>query len=88
MTDSDVRARIQAPQDVERRILTVGGMSPAGMLQNFVAAILEGAPLVSPASDGTRAIELAHAIFASSADRVPVELPIEPVVQASVQAMS
>jgi predicted dehydrogenase len=88
VTDSDVRARIKAPQDVERRTLTVGGMSPAGMLQNFVAAILEGAPLLSPATDGTRAIELAHAIFASSADRVPVELPIEPVVQASVQAMS
>jgi len=74
VNDSTVRARIKTAADVERRVLTVGGLSPAGMLQNFVAAVLDGAPLVSPASDGTRAIDLAHAIFASSADRRPVEL--------------
>jgi len=88
LSDGALRARISAPEDVERRVLTVGGVSPAGMLQNFVAAILEGAPLLSPASDGTRAVELAHAIFASSDARAPVDLSIESVTQASAPAMS
>src|SRR6187399_3170222 len=45
VSDVAARARIPAPVEVERRTLTVGGLSPAGMLQNFVAAIREGAPL-------------------------------------------
>jgi predicted dehydrogenase len=88
VSDVAARARIPAPAEVERRTLTVGGLSPAGMLQNFVAAIRGGAPLVSPASEGTRAIELAHAISASSEERRPVEPTLESVTQASIQAMS
>ncbi len=86
--DSNVRALIQAAADIERRLLTVGGLSPATMLQNFVAAILDGAPLLSPASDGTRAIELAHAILASSLEGRPVELDNDRLTQASAQVLS
>jgi predicted dehydrogenase len=88
VNDSAVRARIKTAADVERRVLTVGGLSPAGMLQNFVAAVLDGAPLVSPASDGTRAVELAHAIFASSADRRPVEFASDVVTPTAALELS
>jgi predicted dehydrogenase len=72
-------ARIRVASDIERRTLPVGGLDPTGLLEDFVAAILDGASLVSPAVDG-RALELAHAILLSSRERRPVELPAAPTV--------
>ncbi len=82
VSDAASRTRIKTPVDAERRLLTVGGLGPEGMLQNFVAAILDGTPLLSPATDGLRSVELAHAILSSSLERRAVDLPVESAIQA------
>ncbi|MBN1518402.1 Gfo/Idh/MocA family oxidoreductase [Candidatus Sumerlaeota bacterium] len=46
------------------------------MLQNYVDAILKGAPLLSPGPEGMRSVELANAIFLSSEQGKTVSLPI------------
>lgn len=82
---TEARARIKTASDVERRTLPVGGLDPAGLLQDFVAAILDGAPLLSPAAD-SRALDLAHAILQSSHNRRPCELPA-PVSRATLSPL-
>ena len=47
------------------------------ILQNFVAAILDGAPLISPAAEGVGAVSLANAMVWSAARNAPVELPLD-----------
>jgi predicted dehydrogenase len=45
--------------------------------QNFVDAIRNGAPLVSPASEGTNSVELANAILYSALEGTTIELPLD-----------
>ncbi len=55
---------------------------PAGaqhheVVQNFVDAILDGTPLIAPAAEGTRSVELANAILYSSLIEATVTLPLD-----------
>ncbi len=54
-----------------------GGAQHQAITQNFVDAILDGAPLFAPASDGIHSLELANAILYSSAIGATVELPLD-----------
>lgn len=45
--------------------------------QNFVDAILDGTPLIAPASDGANSVELANAILYSSLENRTIELPLD-----------
>jgi predicted dehydrogenase len=57
--------------------------SPRNLLiQNFVAAILEGEPLIAPASEGIASVELANALLYSGFTRQTVELPLDPALYA------
>lgn len=49
----------------------------ATLMQNFVAAILDGAPLIAPGSDGLHSVELANAIVYSSLTNQTIELPLD-----------
>lgn len=46
------------------------------MLQNFVDAVLDGAPLIAPAAEGVYSVELANAILLSAWTAQPVRLPL------------
>lgn len=48
----------------------------ATLLQNFVAAILDGTPLIAPGRDGLGSVELANAIVFSSLRGETLELPL------------
>jgi predicted dehydrogenase len=45
--------------------------------QNFVDAILDGAPLVAPAFEGTYSVELANAILYSALTNQTIDLPLD-----------
>ena len=47
------------------------------LTQNFVDAVLDGAPLVAPASEGIHSVELANAILYSSLENRTVEMPLD-----------
>jgi len=49
----------------------------ATLMQHFVDAILDGAPLVAPGEDGLRSVELANAMLYSSILGQTVELPLD-----------
>ena len=49
----------------------------ASLLQNFIDAILDGAPLVAPGEEGLRSVELANAMLYSSLLGQTVELPMD-----------
>jgi predicted dehydrogenase len=49
----------------------------ATLMQNFVEAILEGAPLIAPAEQGLGSVELANALLYSSLIGQTVELPLD-----------
>jgi predicted dehydrogenase len=49
----------------------------AAILQNFIDAILDGAPLVAPGEEGLRSVELANAMLYSSLLGQTVELPMD-----------
>jgi predicted dehydrogenase len=53
------------------------GPQHLGILRNFAAAIQRGAPLIAPASEGIRSVELANAILLSSWTGRPVDLPLD-----------
>ncbi|MCX7020306.1 MAG: Gfo/Idh/MocA family oxidoreductase [bacterium] len=66
------------PQAWDIRIPVSGhGGQHVEMLQNFVDASLDGAPLIAPASEGARSIELANAILLSTFDDKTIELPMD-----------
>ncbi len=44
---------------------------------NFVVAILDGAPLIAPAEDSIRSVELANAMIQSSPTERTVRLPLD-----------
>jgi len=48
-----------------------------GILKNFVAAILDGAPLLAPAKEGIHSVELANAMLMSAFLDQTIELPID-----------
>jgi len=52
------------------------GGQHAAILQNFADAIRTGAPLVAPAEEGLRSVELANAMLYASATDKPVTLPL------------
>lgn len=53
------------------------GGQHAAVTQNFVDAILDGTPLVAPASEGLRSVELGNAILYSSLTGKAVDLPLD-----------
>jgi predicted dehydrogenase len=46
------------------------------VVQNFADAILDGIPLLAPAAEGLRSLELANAMILSAVTKRPVKLPI------------
>lgn len=66
-----------APPTVEK-VFTFKDSGPqhVGILRNFTAAIRRGVPLVAPAAEGVRSVELANAILLSSWTDRAVELPL------------
>lgn len=48
-----------------------------GILKNFAAAVLDGAPLIAPAEEGIRSVELGNAILMSGFLGQTVELPLD-----------
>ena len=48
-----------------------------GILKNFAAAILDGAPLIAPAREGIHSVELANAMLFSTATGRTIELPLD-----------
>ena len=55
---------------------TVGGQHYE-VTQNFIDAILDGAPLIAPAAEGTNSVELANAILYSSLEGKTIDLPLD-----------
>ena len=53
------------------------GLQHTGILRNFAAAILRGAPLVAPAREGLNSVELANAILLSSWTDRAIDLPLD-----------
>ncbi len=45
-------------------------------MRNFAGAILRGEPLIAPAAEGIRSVELANAILLSSGTDAAVDLPL------------
>ncbi|MBR3086131.1 MAG: Gfo/Idh/MocA family oxidoreductase [Kiritimatiellae bacterium] len=54
------------------------GDQHAGILRNYVEAILDGKPLIAPAEEGIRAVELCNAMLYSSFTGKTVDLPLDP----------
>ncbi len=48
----------------------------ASLMQNYIAAIFDGAPLIAPGADGLNSVELANAMVYSSLQNETVELPL------------
>ena len=46
-------------------------------MQNFVEAILDGAPLIAPGEEGLHSVELANAMLYASLIGQTVELPLD-----------
>jgi predicted dehydrogenase len=53
------------------------GEQHVGVLKNFAKAILEGEPLIAPAAEGIRSVELGNAMLYSSFEDRSVTLPID-----------
>jgi predicted dehydrogenase len=74
-------ARLAAVSTQTEDIPLTHGPSPlTGMIQNFVNAILEGEPLVAPASEGIEGVALANAMIYSGITKQTVELPLAPAL--------
>jgi len=59
--------------------IKIEGTAPqhAGIMKNFVDAILDNAPLLAPASEGIRSVELANAMLLSSFANETITLPLD-----------
>lgn len=53
------------------------GLQHVAILRNFADAILSGAPLIAPAAEGIRSVELANAILLSSWTDEAIDLPLD-----------
>jgi predicted dehydrogenase len=69
----DVRS-VAPPATYERLALRIGGLDAKGLLQNFVRAVSGDEPLLAPASEGIRSIELANALLTSGLTRRTVDV--------------
>ncbi len=56
-----------------------GGGLHHEITQNFIDAILDGVPLIAPASEGVNSVELANAFLYSSLENKTVDLPLDGV---------
>jgi predicted dehydrogenase len=54
-----------------------GGQHPE-ILQNFIDAVLDQAPLLAPAEEGLHSVELANAMLLSTFEGQPVSYPLDP----------
>jgi predicted dehydrogenase len=91
--DRLVFTRNETPMSEFSRAATTGFAQPAttetvfapadrgeqhlGILKNFTAAILDGAPLIAPAAEGIHSVELANAMLLSTWARRTIELPLD-----------
>ncbi|MBT4522180.1 MAG: Gfo/Idh/MocA family oxidoreductase [Halieaceae bacterium] len=50
------------------------------ILNNFVAAVLDGTPLMTPAAEGLNSLALANAILLSAWHNKTISLPLDPVI--------
>ncbi len=68
-----------AKPDVWNADIPVSGDGPqhTGITQNFIDAILDGTPLIAPAADCIRSVELANAMLYSTLTKTTVELPLD-----------
>jgi predicted dehydrogenase len=57
--------------------LQAAGTRHKGIWQNFVNAVLDGEPLIAPAAEGIRSVELANAILYSAWTGQTVSLPLD-----------
>jgi len=62
---------------VEIPVPAGNGPQHAGIIQNFVDAILDGAPLIARAEEGIHSLELANAMLYSTFLGRPVDLPLD-----------
>jgi predicted dehydrogenase len=70
-----------APKTTVREIPVSGhGDQHIGILRNFAVAILEGKPLIAPAAEGMRSVELANAMLLSSFEDRAIEMPLDGAV--------
>ncbi|HWA28151.1 MAG TPA: Gfo/Idh/MocA family oxidoreductase [Lacunisphaera sp.] len=63
-------------REVKLKGLDGPGGQHAAITQNFVDAILDGAPLIAPAAEGLRPVELANAMLLSAWTNKAIELPL------------
>jgi predicted dehydrogenase len=78
------KERMARPTSWEITIPTKGHAGHhVAIMQNFVAAILDGVPLIAPAREGINSVELANAIVLSSFKDKTVELPMDSAEYAS-----
>jgi predicted dehydrogenase len=70
--------RFTVPATWDIRIPIQGhGPQHNGILANFVAAILDGVPLIAPAPEGIYSLELANSFLLSTLENRDVQLPID-----------
>jgi len=65
------------PSTTETFVIEERGGQHAAIMQNFVEAILDGAPLIAPGRDGLPSVELANAMLLSSERGNTVPVPID-----------
>lgn len=70
------KANFKGPEQ-DRYVLDVEGETPQhiGITRNFVAAVLDGEPLIAPAEEGLHSVELINAMIMSGLTKKPVPLP-------------
>jgi predicted dehydrogenase len=68
---------VPARWDVAIPVATLGGSEHQRIIANFADAILDGAPLIAPAPEGIRSVELANAMIFSSLLGKTLELPLD-----------
>ena len=69
------------PKTTEKEIPVSGhGDQHIGVMRNFAEAILEGKPLIAPAAEGLRSVELANAMLLSTFQDRAVEMPPDAAV--------
>ena len=71
------------PTTVEDFELVAGMDLRTRMIQNFVAAILEGNELIAPAGEGLASVELANAMILSALSKQTITLPLDPALYAA-----
>jgi predicted dehydrogenase len=70
-----------APKITVKEIPVSGhGDQHIGILRNFVETILEGKPLIAPAAEGIRSVELANAMLLSTFEDRAIEMPLDGAV--------